>query len=893
MRQQSCCFIAAVLACFFSPFAWCGPLAPSQLRCEYLKNPEAVDVSSPRFAWVLNHTDRAQRQSAYEVQVSRDPTFAGKSVWDSGNVTSSESIQVEYKGTPLTSDSRYFWRVRYADANGAESPWSDTAAFATGLLQTSDWSAKWITGDNLLRDAIDLVKPVKRARIFIAATGYYELHINGHRIGKHVLDPAWTDYTKRVLYSTYDVTRDLESGRNTLAVLLGRGWYGKAYHREPNLICELRGEYRDGKTFLFTSGENWRAFKSPIVMDDIYNGETYDARLEKKGWDTNELQDRGDAVKIADLSGVVLSSQTMPAMEVVDTLVPHKMTESSPGVYVFDFEQNFSGWVKIKVQGVSGTKLRIRYAEIANPDGSIRVDNLRSARSTDTYILRGDPDGEEYEPRFTYHGFRYAEISGFPGVPSLDTVRGREVHTAIDSIGNFASSNSMLNGIQHMFVWSIKTNLASVPTDCDQRDERLGWMGDAHLSAETAILNFDMAAFYTNFLRDIQDAQGSQGEVPNIVPYVTRFNPDRVGDPAWGVAYPLIAAFMYENYGDKRILEQHYNGLKAWADFLHKHAPSGIMDYSYFGDWVAIDPTPKLLAATWAYIKSLDVVAMAAEALGKTQDAEQYRALATTVRSAFNEKFRGPEGIYATGSQAAQVLALEAHVMPGKEEGGTMSRLLNDLNYYHNGHLTTGILGTKYLFPVLASRGNADLAYEVLTQPDYPGYGYMLAHGATTLWELWQERTGPEMNSHDHHMFASAGTFLYNVLAGINRGEGTAYEKIRIQPELVHGLEWASASTATIHGEIASSWKLVGTGYQLKIVIPVGSTASVYLPKLKLADPALLESGKPLFLNDTAQTGVAGVSSVRAAEDDIVCELGSGTYVFSVGEREQLAAPSE
>jgi alpha-L-rhamnosidase len=343
---------------------------------------------------------------------------------------------------------------------------------------------------------------------------------------------------------------------------------------------------------------------------------------------------------------------------------------------------------------------------------------------------------------------------------------------------------------------------------------------------------------------------------------------------------------MYENYGDKRILAEHYDGLKAWAEFLHRHAPDGIVNYSYFGDWVAIDPTPKLLAATWAYIKAIDVVAMAADVLGKTGDAQQYRALAANVRDCFNRKYRNGEGVYGTGSQAAQVLALDAHVMPGKEEGPTMTRLQDDLNYYHNVHLTTGILGTKYLFPVLASRGHADLAYEVLTQPDYPGYGFMLAHGATTLWELWQERTGPEMNSHNHHMFASAGTFLYNVLAGINRGPGTAYTNIRIEPQLVHGLNWASASTETIQGTVASAWRRIGTGYELKVSIPAGTTASVHLPLLKLADPEITESGHAVYVSGKPQTGLNGFSSVSTLQGNVVCNIGSGTYVFRVEEHD-------
>ena len=774
-------------------------------------------------------------------------------LWDTGQVTSADAIQVEYHGKPLASDTTNFWRVRYSDANGEASPWSEPATFTTGLLQPGDWKAHWITGGNLLRTEITVGPEVKHARIFIAAAGYYELHVNGRKVGDHVLDPAWTDYSKRVLYSAYDL--DLHRGRNAIAVLLGRAWYGKVTNQAPRLICQIQGVYASGKPLLFVSDGEWRAYKSPITMDDIYDGETYDARLEQAGWDLPGFRGEGTPVQTVDMPGVTLSAQMMPAIRIVDSLVPRKMLEAAPGIYVFDFGQNFSGWAKIKVQGAAGTRVQIRYAEIVNPDGSLMVDNLRSARSTDTYILRGDPNGEEYEARFTYHGFRYAELSGFPSVPTIDTIRGREVHSAVDSIGNFSSSDALLNGIQHMFLWSIKTNLASVPTDCDQRDERLGWMGDAHLSAETAIINFDMAAFYTNFLRDIRDSQGREGEVPNIVPYISRFNRTRVGDPSWGLAYPLIAEFMYENYGDKRVFEENYTGLKAWADFLHRHAPDGTVDYSYFGDWVAIDPTPKVLAATWAYIKALDIVSMAGQVLGKTDDAAQYHSLADSARAAFNQKFRTPEGFYATGSQTAQVLALDAHVMPGAAEGPTMSRLLDDVNYFHDVHLTTGILGTKYLFPVLASRGHADLAYEVLTQPDYPGYGFMLAHGATTLWELWQERTGPEMNSHNHHMFASAGTFLYNLLAGINRGEGMAYSNIRIEPELVHGLNWTSASTQTVRGLVASSWQRVGSGYQLKVMIPTGATASIHLLLLKLSDPMIAESGNVIFAAGKAQPG--------------------------------------
>lgn len=891
MRTLFSCTQTILLASIAASLCSGGPLAPTHLRCEYLSNPDAVDVAAPRFAWILNHSDRAHKQGAYQVQVSSNPRFETAMTWDSGKTSSDDSIQVAYSGKPLTSDTTYFWRIKYWDDAGAESPWSETALFGTGLLSASDWKAQWIFGGGLLRSGFQLTKPVRRARLFIAAAGYYELHLNGQKIGNHVLDPAWTEFNKRVLYATYDVAPSLKRGSNAIAVLLGRGWYGKATGAQPKLICQLQGTYEDGKPFSFVSDQNWTVGKSPILLDDIYNGETYDARLQPNGWDTTEWTEHGSPVTMAADFKPTLSSQMMPAIQVVDTLTPHTITESSPGVYVYDFGQNMSGWAKIKVQGASGTTLHIRYAELVDTDGSIRVDNLRSARSTDTYILKGDSNGEEYEAHFTYHGFRYAELSGIPGVPTLDTIRAREVRTAVESTGNFASSHSLLNGIQHMFVWSIKSNYASLPTDCDQRDERLGWMADAHLSAETAMMNFDTAAFYTNFLRDIQDSQGAEGEVPNIAPYIKQFNPTRVGDPAWGLAYPLFAQFMYENYGDKRILEQHYAGLKAWADFLHRHAPEGIVDYSYFGDWVAIDPTSKIFAGTWAYIKAIDTVSMAAAVLGKEDEAAQYRALAESVRAACNKRFSNADGVFDTGSQAAQILALEGHIMPSAREGNAMSRLLDDLNYYHNVHLTTGILGTKYLFPLLAARGHADLAYEVLTQPDYPGYGFMLSRGATTLWELWQERTGPEMNSHDHHMFASAGTFLYNVLAGINRGEGVGYENIRIQPELVHGLNWVSAATGTLRGQIVSAWNRIGPGYELKVTIPVGSTATVHLPLLKLEDPAIFESGNPLWLKNLPQGGVTGVSGIRREGQSVLCTAGSGTYVFTMRENQGAAPP--
>jgi alpha-L-rhamnosidase len=874
-----------LLAVWAVPRGAASPLAAAQLRVEYLESPLAIDVAVPRFAWLLQSAERNQKQSAFQLQVASSEEFEKADVWDSGKVSSPATTQVEYAGKGLASDHIYYWRVRWWDRDGNEGPWSAVATFGTGLLKPSDWKAHWITGGGVLRNTIDLAKPVRRARVFVAATGYYELHLNGKRVGNRVLDPAWTDFSKRILYSTYDVTADLKPGMNTMAALLGRGWYGKLNDSKLRLLLQLQGEFEDGSPFVYTSDADWRALKSPIIADDIYDGETYDARREQPGWDDTWFDDQGIACTVDDLKGVTLSSAAMPAIEVVDTLIPHKMSATAPGVYVYDFGQNFSGWVSLNVQGAAGTRVRMRYSEMANADGSINVRNLRDAKATDTYILRGGGEREHWEPRFTYHGFRYVELSGFPGTPGADSVRGREVHTAVRAVGSFAASKPMLNDIQRLFTWSIKTNLHSIPTDCDQRDERLGWTGDAHLSAETAIFNFDMAAFYTNFLRDIRDAQGSEGEVPNTVPYVNRWGLTRAGDPSWGVVYPLLVRYMYENYGDTRILKEHYAGIKAWADYLHKHAPDGVMDYEYYGDWVGIDPTAPKLTATFSYIQSLEAVALAAKRLGNTADAATYEKLADEARAGFHKRFFDAQGFYQPGSQASQIMALYAGVAPEKQRDEVFTRLLNDLNYFHNVHLTTGTVSTKYLFRVLADHGDVDLAYDVLTQTDYPGFGFMIAHGATTLWELWQEKTDPGMNSHNHHMFASAGTFLYRTVAGIQAAE-PGYAKIRIAPHLIHDLNWASASTETPYGEVSSAWKRVDAGYALDVIVPAGTTATIELPKVGLANPQVAESGQVIGVGAGAKP--AGILAAHDAGDSVEIEVGSGAYKFEVSQGEAV-----
>ncbi len=850
-----------------------GPAAPTSLRCEYLVNPMGIDMAKPRFFWVVGHPERGQAQSAYQVVVSTDPKAAAGDVWDSGKVASSKSAQVAFAGKALESGKSYFWKVRAWDRDGRESAWSAVARFDAGLLGKSDWKGVWIGKKNQLRKEFSLAGRVKRARAYIAGLGYYELRLNGRKAGNHVLDPAWTTYDKRVLYATYDVTSFLREGPNAVAVTLGNGWY-----KSRALLLQLDIELEDGTAASVVSDISWKTADGPIFEDSIYDGESYDAQRETAGWERAGFDDKDwPAAEAVKGPAGVLSAQLMPAIQVVDTIVPLKMTSPLPGVYVFDMGQNFSGWARLRVEGPRGTDVRLRFAELLYENGTLNQENLRAARAEDHYILKGE--GEEiWEPRFTYHGFRYVEVSGFPGTPKLDSLRGRVVHSAVEPIGSFAASKDILNGLQRIITWGQKTNLHSIPTDCDQRDERMGWMGDAQGTAEEAIMNFDMAAFYTNFVRDIRDVQDEKGRITDTVPFIWGSRP---ADPAWGTAYPLICWYMYQYYGDARILEEHYDGLKKYVDFLKSTAEGGILKWSSYGDWVAVEKCPGSIVSSFYYYYDVKVLADTARVLGKTADAALYDKLAADIRAAFNREFYDPRtGDYADGTQTANTLALFLD-LPTEKQGGAWGRLFDDIVYKHNSHLTTGIVGTKYIMELLTRSGASDLAYDIAVKTDYPSWGYMIANGATTLWELWQKRDGPSMNSHNHPMFGSVGAWLYKALAGINLAPGTTgFEKVLIAPQMVRDLTHASGSTMTVRGEVACAWSRTERSVRVEVTIPFGSEAEVVIPKLNIRDIKITEGGQTIWAGDTYVAGVAGVTGAVDKDGAIRIQTGGGRYIF-------------
>ncbi len=883
--------------------------SPTSLFCEYVSNPLGVDVIRPRFSWELEHSERGQLQSAYQVLVAssqKNLDAENGDKWDSGKVASEESINVIYAGSALKSEKTYYWKIRIWEKDEKMSPWSKVATFEMGLLNPDDWRGRWIEGKShgestssdpvhgttkmpygyLLRKEFSIEKDIAQARVYVSGLGYYEMRINGNKIGDFVLDPGWTDYKKRVLYSTYDVSKYVKKGKNVVGIILGNGRHIEAYgYGPPKTILQLNIEFTDGVSKNIVTDESWKSASGPILSNDIYNGETYDARLERPGWDTPLYDDSDwDGAKIADEPGGKLVSQaSFPPIKVTKIIQPIEITSPNPDVYIYDFGQNFTGWVRLCLSGPRDTTVKLRYAELLHEDGMINVVPNRGAKATDTYILKGEEE-EVYEPRFTYHGFRYVEVTGFPGTPTLENIEGRVVHSAVEPTGGFICSNSLINSIHKNVLWGQLSNLMSVPTDCPQRNERMGWMGDAQLVTEEAIYNFQMAGFYTKWLEDIGDSQAEDGSVPDVVPPYWSHYP---ADPAWGTACVVIPWYLYQYYGDKRVLEKCYSGIKRWVEFLAGKATDYILSYSKYGDWCPpahIKPvdTPGELTSAWYYYHDALILSKIAHILGKSAEAKRYSQLSSKIKEAFNKKFLKDDH-YATGSQTSNVLPLFLDMVPEDKKEAVLKNLMDDIVVTHGAHLNTGIVGTRYILDVLTKYGQADLAYKLATQTTYPGWGYMLREGATTLWERWEYLADGGMNSHNHIMFGSIDAWFYKVLAGINIDPaGPGFRKVIIRPHIVGDLNYVSASIKTTRGILSSSWKKSDHSLALNISLPVNTQAKVSVPKMKLGNVTIKESGKAVWENSSYIEGIAGITGASEDEEYVTFEVGSGLYSFEL-----------
>jgi len=881
-----------------------------QLTCEYAVNPLGVDVTQPRFGWVLESDQRGQAQSAYQVRVASSEEKLQGGIgdkWDSGKVSSDASVNVPYEGSSLVSGEKCWWQVRVWDRDGAPSAWSEPATFEMGLLNESDWEGEWIGADAsisapLLRKEFEVSKEVKQARVYVSGLGWYELYLNGQKVGDHVLDPATTDYAKRVLYVTYDVTSLLSEGLNAVGVMLGNGWFSEPgwehqYGDSPRLLVQLNVEYADGSRMSVVTDGTWKVSSGPIVSNDLYNGETYDARLEKPGWDQAGYDDGDWSLAEKKVSpGGALRSQIMPPIKVNRTLKPVKLTNPQPGVYVYDIGQLFGGWARLRVKGERGTQVTIKYsARIFEDTGLLDKRRHKSGNETDYYTLKGDPEGETYEPRFTYHPVRYVQIEGYPGEPTIDDLEGRVVYSSVDMTGDFHCSNPVLNRVHQNVVWTLTNGLFGIPLDCLHR-EHWGWTDPATI-ASSLYPRIYMPLFWTKWLDDIKDAQLENGAVPDFAPnYRQREEPDA----AWGGNYPLLVWYLYQYYGDRRLLEEHYAGMKRWTDYLTSIADNHLIKDGHYGDHMlpgeapgkeefVSTETPPSLVWTGYYYRDASIISQAARLLGRTDDATQYARLADQIKDAFNTEWFDPDtSQYATGSQTANLFPLVLGIVPKANEQAVVDNIVKDIVEVHNGHLHTGNTGTTCLIDALAEYGQGDLMYQIASQPTYPGWGYMVEQGATTIWESWS-LLSTVGDSESMIMWASIDEFFYNDLAGIKgpdyhgpRYMAPGFREIHIEPQVVGDLECAGGLIKTVRGTVAVDWKRGERSLEMSVTIPVNSTAKVCVPKIGLADVTVAEGGQPVWQNGEFAHGVAGITAGRETDKYIELEVGSGAYAFQL-----------
>jgi alpha-L-rhamnosidase len=767
------------------------------------------------------------------------------------------------------------WEARLGD--GAWNP--ATVAGEVGSLTLGPVPGNLPQPAALLRHEFTISKSVRSARLYVTALGSYRVWIDGKRVGRDVLTPEFTDYKKRVLYETYDVGGLLANGRNAIAAMLGDGWFLSGQIETgvrlaflpppPRLLAQMRIDYADGTHDDIATGGSWKTAQSPIFHAEIYAGELYDARLEQPGWDGPGFRDASWAPAVVSPAppGVVAAEMTTPP-RVAATLKPIGMKAIAGGAYVFDMGQNMVGWPVLTVSGKAGTRVRMRTAEILNPDGTLYRANLRNADATDTYVLRG-AGVEVYRPHFTFQGFRYVELSGFPGTPTRDSLAGEVVSSlGGEPTARIDTASELVNRFWKTGIWGQRGNFLSIPTDCPQRDERQGWTGDAEVFWRTGSYNFDIASFGRQWMRSMVDDQTSEGAFANTVPVAV---PMGDGAPGWGDAGVIVPWTAWMQYGDKAILEENWAAMQRWMDFIRSNNPDFLRRNrtgSNFADWLpAGSQTPKDLVATayWALVARQ--MADMAQALGKESDAARYRDLGTQIRAAFQKEFIKDDGTVGSGSQTSYVLALYMNLAPESQVSAVTDKLVQDIEA-HGWHLTTGFLGTPFLLFTLADHGHTDVAYRLLLNETYPSWGYMLSKGATTWWERWNGDTGdPAMNSYNHYAFGSVMAWVYRYLVGIDTSpSGPGFHQIVIHPRLDARMPKARGEYDSAYGKIVVDWNGVPGGpFSLVATIPANTSAKVYLPA---GNGAVTEGGK-------------AVKAVRDGESYVV-EIGSGSYAFQV-----------
>lgn len=899
-----------ILLCWtvITPSHTFAQLMPTRLRCEHLEDPVGIDVLQPRLSWQLRAgpQDRGQYQKAHRVLVasSRDLLERDEGdMWDSGKVDSENSILIPYEGVELKSRQRCWWKIKAWDAHGKAGPWSDIAYWEMALLHEKDWQSEWIACSAqettppplepapVFRKNFKVNSRVERARIYMTGLGYFQLSLNGQKVGDHELDPVKSRYDRRIYYLTFDITDLLRSGVNTAGVMLGTGWYnmhtksvwgfGQApWRARPRMLCQIEIGYADGTFQIISSDATWKVSTGPVIFDGIRNGETYDARLELPGWDSPGFNDTSwKPAACVRAPGGMLSAQMLPPIRVTAIIDPKSVKQVQTGVWVYDFGQNIAGKLQLTVQALPGTRISMKQGERLHEDGTVQQKEIaRFIKSgelqTDTYICKGSGT-EIWEPRFIYHGFQYVEVRGLPGEPSADLVHAKVLNTDFESAGSFSCSKELFNRIQHNTRWSFIGNYHGIPTDCPHR-EKIGWTGDAHLVAETGLFNYDMTASYTKWIRDFGDEQRADGDLPGIVPtsgWGYQFGRDEkyrdLGyGPQWEGAYVILPWTVYLYTGDSDILKNNYQGFCRYLDHLTRHAEDGLIRFGIDDHAPAMTRTPPEDFATGFYFQIAQIVSRTAALLGKTTDAQKYAALADSIREAFNRHLLVTEtGLYASGSQTAQSAPLYFDIAPPQHRDRVLEKLVDNIKK-QNEHLDTGVVGTKFLLNGLVEQGRADVAYRIVSQTSFPSWGDWISKGANTLWQKWDDSM-----SRNHIMFGDISAWMFKHIGGLQPDPAApGFKHFILAPQFFPDLTWATVEHNSPYGLIRCAWRRDDRRLILDVTIPVNSSATVRLPG---SSNDITESGRPL-------SGIETVGDIRTENNFTSFDLESGKYRFQV-----------
>ena len=897
----------------FLSVATSGQVAVDGLSCELLKDPIGIEALQPRLGWKIESDQRYVHQTGYQILVASSIEKLATDdadYWNSGKTESDQSQLVSYAGKALQSADNCFWKVKVW-TNKGESEWSEPAKWSMGLLYYKDWRARWIGFDKAFpwdddsfharlsaryfRKEFNLKKDIQQAKAYIIGLGLYELSLNGEKVGESVLAPSPTDYHANIKYNIYDLTDALKNGENAIGVVVGNGrYYATRQHYKgykiknfgfPKLLFQLVVKYTDGTTEYIISNNSWKGTADgPIRSNNEYDGEEYDARKEMPGWDTVGFDDSNwlEPEYVEQPDGKY-EAQLNPNMKVLKEIKPVSIREQSPGKYILDLGQNFAGWLHLQVNGSAGDTIAMRFGEILQDDGELFTTNLRDAQATAQYIIKGE-GSESWEPKFVYYGFRYVEITGWPGKPTIDDFVGKVVSDDMAVHGSFTTSNALINQIYHNAYWGILSNYKGMPVDCPQRNERQPWLGDRTVGCYGENFIIDNAALYRKWVDDIAYSQKPDGTISDVAPAYWRYYSDNM---SWCGTFLMVADMIYQHTGDAEPFIKHYAGMKKWLNYMEdRYLEDGIMTKDSYGDWCEPPATieegrgksadrkyPSALISTAYYYHYLSLMQKFAKLSGNEQDITGYREQAEKVKNAFQKTFyKAEQKGYGDNKLTENILAVAMDLVPDAKKEEIVGTIVKTIEETNKGHLSTGVIGTQWIMRTLTENGYADLAWKLATNNTYPSWGYMVENGATTIWELWNGNTAaPKMNSYNHvMMLGDLLIWFYEDLAGIkSSAESAGFKQIEMKPQLIEGLDAVNASYESPYGTIASNWTKTKKKFDWTISVPANTTALVSVPASSLDD--IRESGKSI-------AGNAAFELVKTENGRVVLKVGSGSY---------------